>query len=85
MSKVIFIYDGVQTIIQCLNEDKMKNICQKFSSKITTDINSLIFLYNGAMVNLELSFQNIINNLDKINNQMKILVYKNNQKRINLL
>ena len=56
MSTVIFIFDGVDTKIQCLKDDKMKNIFQKFSSKIHIDIKTLLFLYNGDIINFELSF-----------------------------
>ena len=76
MSKVIFSFNGIQTIIQCLKEDKMKDICQKFTSKIDIDINSIFFLYGGNKLNLELTFQQHANSFDKNNNQMNILVYK---------
>lgn len=68
MSTVIFIFDGVDTKIQCLKDDKMKNIFQKFSSKIHINIKTLLFLYNGDIINFELSFQNQANSFDKINN-----------------
>ena len=77
MSKAIFTYDGVDTHIQCLKEDKMRNICQKFANKINVDINRLIFLYGGNYINFKLSFYNQANQLDKISNTMKILAYKN--------
>ena len=83
MSTVTFIFDSVQTVIQCLKDDKMKNICQKFVNKIQIDLNSLIFLYNGAMVNFELSFIEQANSLDKSNNKMTILVYRNNEEGLN--
>ena len=54
----------------------MKNICQKFISKIDIDINSVYFLYGGNQLNPELTFQQHANSLDKENNQMNILVYK---------
>lgn len=43
-SKAIFIYNGNTTIIQCNLNDKMKEICQKFSSKIQVDLNNLFYI-----------------------------------------
>ena len=34
MAKVIFTYEGIDETIDCSKEDKMKDICQKYSSKI---------------------------------------------------
>lgn len=56
MIKVNFFYNGIKTIIPCLKEDKMLTICQKYSTKIEVDINSLYFLYNGTIINYELTF-----------------------------
>ena len=41
MAKVVFIFNGVKTTIQCQKEDKMIQICQKFATKIDANINSL--------------------------------------------
>ena len=76
MAKVIFSFNGIQTIIQCLKEDKMKNICNKYASKINININSLIFIYGGNKINYEISFQEQANSIDKERNEMNILVYK---------
>ena len=79
MSKVIFSFNGIQTIIQCLKEDKMESICKKFASKIDVNINSIYFLYGGNKLNLELNF----NQLTKMN-EINILVfqYENNEEII---
>ena len=74
MSIVKFIFNGKETMIQCTKEDKMKNICKKYASKIKLDINSLIFLYGGNQLDLELSFQEQACTLDKTKNEMRILV-----------
>ena len=52
MSEVIFNYSGREILIPCQNEEKMKNICQKFVDKVEKNINELCFLYNGNQVNL---------------------------------
>ena len=42
MAEVIFEYKGIKTIIQCLKEDKINDICLKFTSKINININNII-------------------------------------------
>lgn len=74
-SKAIFVYNGNTTIIQCNLNDKMKEICQKFSSKLQIDLNNLFFLYNGNKINNELTFQQLINKLDSNKNEMNILAF----------
>ena len=75
--KIIFTLDCVNSAIQCLSNDKMGDICQKFATKVNKDINSLIFLYEGNKVNFELKFKEQANLLDRNKNEMKILVYNN--------
>ena len=75
MAKVIFTYNGYETIIQCLKEDKMRDICNKCASKISLNVNSLLFIYGGNQVNLELTFEGQASSFDKERNQMNILVY----------
>ena len=82
MAKVIFTYEGEETTIQCLKEDQMKNICFKYSSKIDIDMNSLYFLYGGNKVNLDLSFEQLANSLDKTKQEMNVLVYQLEKKGI---
>ena len=43
--KVIFTMDDTDFTVQCLNSDKMRDICQKFASKSENNLNSLVFLY----------------------------------------
>ena len=74
---ILFNFDGAIVIIQGLKNDKMRDICKKFENKIGINMNSLIFLYNGDQLNLDLSFNELANSIDKSNNEMKILVYRN--------
>ena len=71
-----FTLDGCEIIIQCSKEDKMKDICQKYATKVRVNINSLIFLYGGTQINFELRFKEQANSIDNNNNRMSILVYK---------
>ena len=75
-NNVIFTFDGRDIAIQCSSGDKMRDVCQKFATKAETNINSLIFLYGGNQVNLELSVEAQASSIDQKNNEMKILVYR---------
>ena len=75
MIEAIFIYEGQQIIIQCNLEDKMKDIINKFKSKIKEEDNNLYYIYNGNKINEELKFSQIINNKEE--KIINILVYKN--------
>ena len=50
-ANVIFTLDGVNLTIQCTTEDKMKDICKNYSTKINKNMNSLLFLYEENEVN----------------------------------
>ena len=82
MSLVKFIYKGSEIIIQCQEIDKMKDIINKFVIKVEKDINNLYFMYNGNIINIELKYKDIINETDKKNNIMKILVEEYNKEKI---
>ena len=64
-AKAIFTLDGSNLIIQCSKEDKMRDICKKYSIKVNENINSLIFLYGGNKINFELKFKEQANSIDK--------------------
>ena len=76
-ANVVFTYMGEDMVIQCMKEQKMKDICKKYSYKIERHINTLIFMYNGNQINYELSFEEQANSMDKNNRRMNILVYNN--------
>ena len=72
-ANVIFTLDGVDVTIQCSKEDKIKDISQKFANKVQKNINSLLFLYGGNQLNFLSSFKD----LAKDKNEIKVLVYTN--------
>ena len=74
--KVIFTLDGEDILVQCFQEEKLRDICQRFTAKIGANLNSFIFLYGGNHLNLELKFNELVNSIDKINHKMTVLVYK---------
>ena len=75
MSQIEFIYRSVKTIIQCQEEEKISEAIQKFMTKATKSKDDLVFIYNGNKLDEELTFKEAANNIDKINNLMKVLVY----------
>ena len=79
-TNVIFSLYGINSTMQCTTEDKMKDICKSYSTKINKNINSLLFLYEGNKVNFELSFKEQANETDRNNQQMKILVSECDEK-----
>ena len=74
-TKIIFTFNGTDLTIHCTPEDKIRDICQKLSIKIENNINSLIFLYGGKPMNMDLRFKEHANSLDRSNNVMRVLVY----------
>ena len=76
---VFFTLDGVKIKIQCSKDDNMKDICQKFASKIRKKLSSFIFLYGGNQVKFDYTFYNQATSIDKSDNQMNILVYRNDE------
>ena len=74
MAEVIFKYNGIDTIIQCTIEEKMKYICEKFSIKAQVDIKNILFIYGGAMLDLELKYKEVVDKMDRKNLKMIILV-----------
>ena len=69
-----FIYKGRKIEIQCNENEKLKEIFQKFSIKIFKNLESLFFLYNSkALINDELKVEEILNEIDKNNNKIVIL------------
>ena len=75
--KAIFTLDGTDLILKCSREDKMRDICQKYSTKVDKNIDTLLFFYEGNKVNFDLSFNAQVGSSDRSKNEIKILVQKN--------
>ncbi len=60
MAEVIFNYEGINTIIQCNINDKIKDIISKFLAKIDKNEKNiqLYYLYNVNKINNELISMN---------------------------
>ena len=79
MSEIEFYYKGKNTTIQCNSNDKLKDIIQKFLSKISKKEEEIYYLYGGKNINENLTFLEHANNDDKKRNKMSILVYDGNK------
>ena len=74
MAEVIFNYEGINTIIQCDENEKIEEIIKKILIKINnSQNNNLVYLYNGQKINNELTFKEKANELDKNRKKMYIL------------
>ena len=73
---VTFNLEQTEITVQCLKTETMRTIIQRFETKIQQSADSYMYLYSGNQVNLDLTFEQQANHLDRENNQMKILVYK---------
>ena len=74
-AKVTFIYDCNNMVIQCKKEERMKDICQRYSTKLGINLNLLIFQYGGQQINTQLTF----NEISPKENDIKIIVIKSEQ------
>ena len=50
MPKILFSYKGSETIIQCNEEEKMKDIIKRYINK-TLNEDNIYFIYNGIIIN----------------------------------
>ena len=82
MEKVIFIFNGVETILSSNKEQPIKEICQKFASMNNININFIHFSYEGNIIDINLKLIDIIKlyNIKITNNynHISIKVEKNN-------
>ena len=75
MNKVVFDCNDIKFTIQCNNDDKMKDIISKYLSKSDKNKKNLAFLYNGRIIDENLTFIRCANSLDRQRNHMVVLVF----------
>ena len=78
MASVEFQYNGTMTVIQCQENQKMKEICNNFLIKSKIKENEVYYFYDGkagVQFNKELTFIEMANSVDKNRKKMSILVY----------
>ena len=74
MAQVDFNYNNENTIIQCNDDDTMKSIINKYLIKCDKTNQNLYFLYNGQILNEELTFNKCANNLDRSRKKINLIV-----------
>jgi hypothetical protein len=79
MASIQFNYNGSITTIQCNEKDKMKDIINRFKTKMQLEKAELLYLYGGTQINEDLTFEETINKDSKNEKKMLIVVYSNNQ------
>jgi hypothetical protein len=72
--KTIIEYNGHKTIINCKEDEKMKDITNRFKSMNGLQSENLIFLCNGTKLNLERAFKEEAKGYE--NNELIIAVYE---------
>ena len=80
MTQAEFQYNGVSTIIQCQENQKMSEICNNFISKSHLNENEINYFYDGkggSKFNKNLTFKQMANAIDKKKKKMNILVMIN--------
>jgi hypothetical protein len=84
MVLVIFIYKGENKAFEEANTtQKMKEIFKKFSIYTKVSLESIIFLYDGEMINKDSELKDLISDINQ--NEIKILVHDkdNNEQNAN--
>lgn len=79
MAYAVFDFEGNKIKIQCNIEDTIQKILTNFASKIKIELDSLLFLYGGNLIeidNNELIYEDLANQIDLENKLINILVYK---------
>ena len=74
MTEIEFNYNGIITIIQVNSYEKLKDIISRYLTKIQKPNKKFIFLYNGKSIEEELTVSKHINEIDKQNNKMNVIV-----------
>jgi len=82
MAQVEFKYNGVNTTIQCLENQKFFEICNAFIIKSHLNENEINYFYDGkggSQFDKNLTFNEMANSLDKERKKMNVLVIANEQ------
>ena len=85
MAEIIFNFQKREINIQCNINETMKDLCNKFATKIEKDINFLNFFYNSERINFSFTFSQQANEEDLKRKKIDISVYEilsNNQSKI---
>ena len=86
MAEVLFNYKGNNIAIHCNVNDKMKDIINKFEEKIEIEQKNIEFhyFYGDNAINNELAYIEQVNELDKANNKMSVIVKISNENKLEI-
>jgi hypothetical protein len=74
MVEIEFDFNQVKTNIQAKLDDPFQDVINKFMQKSSLEPGSVNFLVNGGLINPNKSIESHMNNIDKKDNKMKIIV-----------
>ena len=75
MVSVEFVDNGIKTIIQCNENDKLEDIIQRYCFKTEKNIEKMIFLYSGnIIINKNKTWNELANLEDKKRKIISILI-----------
>ena len=75
MVEVKFNYESNRTIMLGNSNEILDDIINRYTIFMHLEINELIFISKGAFINIQERLENIMNELEKKNNKITILVY----------
>ena len=75
MAEVLFNRKGVERLIKCNIDTKMKDIINEFSKQINIESNKLYYIYNDNEIIDGLTFSEHANEFDRFRKKMNIDVY----------
>ena len=79
MTKVIFTYEKIFIPIECDLNEKIKDICQKFITKIELYNVEINYFYKKEKINEELTFEELANEYDKERKTINIIAERVNK------
>ena len=79
MTKVIFTYEKIFITIECDLNEKIKDIYQKFITKIELYNVEINYFYKKEKINEELTFEELANEYDKERKTINIIVERVNK------
>ena len=57
--QLTFVYQNIPTVMQCKKDEYVRGLLNRYVIKIDKNVNDLLFLYNGSILNSELKLEEI--------------------------
>ena len=73
-TNIIFNKNGLETTIQCKEDECLRDVCARYSSKENIQIDQFLFLHGGITLDLNIK----VNQINSHNSQIKIVVISSN-------